>query len=301
MDALSEVLSLLSTRSSYFAGLRAGRNWAIDFPPPEGIKFNAVVEGECWLTVDGVEESIHLQSGDCFLLTSPRRFSLASDLSLPAVPSDTIYQHAVGGIAHEGTADAFFLVGGRFSFGEEASLIFDGLPPVAVVKSDSDQASVLRWSLARLAHELTHSSPGSALVAEHLGHIMLVQVLRLFLAGDGNARPSLLLAMSDKRIGAALQAMHANVARAWTIEALAELAHMSRSTLALRFKQKAGVTPLEYLLHWRMHLAARSLKTSHLAVSTIGQQLGYTSDSAFSSAFKRVMKCSPKEYRLKNR
>ena len=129
MDALSEVLSLLSTHSSFFAGLRAGQPWAISFPPPHGIKFHAVVQGECWLKVDGVDEPIQLLAGDCFLLTSHRAFSLASDLLIPAVASDVVYRNTVGGIAYHGSADAFFLVGGRFSFGEEASLIFDGLPP----------------------------------------------------------------------------------------------------------------------------------------------------------------------------
>ena len=44
MDPLSEVLALLNTQSSFFAGLKAGGDWAIDFPAPDGIKFNAVVE-----------------------------------------------------------------------------------------------------------------------------------------------------------------------------------------------------------------------------------------------------------------
>ncbi|MBY4674889.1 cupin domain-containing protein [Burkholderia multivorans] len=113
MDPLSEVLSLLSTQSSVFAGLKAGGDWAIDFPPPDGIKFNAIVEGACWLTVEGVEQPIRLETGDCFLLSRKRAFSLRSDLTLPAIRSDEIYRHAVNGIARCGTADVFFLIGGR--------------------------------------------------------------------------------------------------------------------------------------------------------------------------------------------
>ncbi|WP_261530965.1 cupin domain-containing protein, partial [Burkholderia multivorans] len=112
MDPLSEVLSLLSTQSSVFAGLKAGGDWAIDFPPPDGIKFNAIVEGACWLTVEGVEQPIRLETGDCFLLSRKRAFSLRSDLTLPAIRSDEIYRHAVNGIARCGTADVFFLIGG---------------------------------------------------------------------------------------------------------------------------------------------------------------------------------------------
>ena len=60
------------------------------------------------------------------------------------------------------------------------------------------------------------------------------------------------------RVGAAIQAIHADPARVWTVEALAEVAGVSRSTLALHFKRKAGIAPLEYLLRWRMQLAARA-------------------------------------------
>lgn len=300
MDPLSEVLSLLNPQSSVFAGLKAGGDWAIDFPPPDGIKFNAVVEGCCWLTLEGVEQPIRLASGDCFLLPRQRAFSLRSDLSLPAIHSDEIYRHAVDGIARCGAADTFFLIGGRFAFGEEAHFLFDGLPPVAVIKSGSDQASVLSWALQRLAHELATPSPGNSIVVRYLGHIMLVQVLRLYLEQEGNDTPSWLLAVSDPRIGAAIQAIHADPARPWSVEDLAKIAGVSRSTLALRFKQKAGVAPLEYVLRWRMQLATRSLKSGHASISSIAQQLGYDSDSAFSHAFKRIMKCSPREYRQKS-
>ena len=136
MDPLSEVLALLNTQSSFFAGLKAGGDWAIDFPAPDGIKFNAVVEGACWLSVEGVAQAIRLERGDCFLLSRRRTFSLRSDPGLPAVPADQVYRHAVQGIARCGTADGFFLIGGRFAFGEAAGLLVDGLPPVAVVRAD---------------------------------------------------------------------------------------------------------------------------------------------------------------------
>jgi len=297
MDPLSEVLSLLNTQRSFFAGLKAGGAWAIDFPPPDGIKFNAIAEGDCLLTVEGVEPPIRLQAGDCFLLSRRRAFALSSDLALPAVKAETVYRDAVHGIARHGSADAFFVIGGRFAFGEEADLLFDGLPPVAVVRSGSDQASVLHWALQQLAHELTHPSPGSVLLVQHLGHIMLLQVLRLYLAHEGNGTPSWLLALSDPRIGAVIQAIHAAPARRWTLEDLAGIAKMSRSTLALRFKQKAGLAPLAYVLRWRMQLATRALRNSQATVSSIAQKLGYDSDSAFSNAFKRTMKCAPRAYR----
>ncbi|WP_208459175.1 AraC family transcriptional regulator [Burkholderia pyrrocinia] len=297
VDPLSEVLSLLSNQSSFFGGLQAGGDWAVRFPAPEGVKFNVLVRGTCWLAVEGEAEPLQLEAGDCFLLSRARPVSIGSDLSLPALDADELYRHAVSGVAHCGSNDDCFLVGGRFAFGDEAGLLFDSLPPIAVIKSESDQASVLRWALQRLAHELAAPSPGGALMVRHLGQIMLVQVLRIYLAQEGATTPGWLSALSEPRIGAAIQAIHTSPARRWTVEALAEVAGVSRSTLALRFKQIAGFSPLEYVLRWRIQLATRSLRNQHLSISSIAQAVGYESDSAFSNAFKRIMKCSPRDYR----
>jgi AraC-like DNA-binding protein len=72
---------------------------------------------------------------------------------------------------------------------------------------------------------------------------------------------------------------------------------MSRSTFALRFKETVGASPMEYLTRWRMLLAGDRLLTGSDPISTIALSLGYESESAFSTAFKRVMGRSPRHYR----
>ncbi len=300
MDPLSEVLSLLPIRHSVVAGLKAGGSWAIDFPAPDGIKFNAIVHGGCWLRVDGVDLPIRLQDGDGFLLTCRRAFSLCSDPRLPTIPADTVYRHAVNGIASCGNADAFFLIGGRFAFGKEAALLLESLPPVAVVRSGSDQAATLNWALHCLARELATPSPGHAMLIQHLGQIMLVQVLRVFLAQAG-PHDGWLSAIADPRLGAAIQAIHADPARRWTVQGLADIAALSRSAFAAHFSKRVGMPPLEYVLRWRMQLAAKALRGRRASISSVAQQLGYDSDSAFSHAFKRIMACSPRAYRQRSR
>ena len=71
---------------------------------------------------------------------------------------------------------------------------------------------------------------------------------------------------------------------------------MSRSTFALKFKETVGEAPMEYLTRWRMLLAGDRLANSSDPVSVIALSLGYESESAFSTAFKRVMGCSPRQY-----
>jgi AraC-like DNA-binding protein len=90
--------------------------------------------------------------------------------------------------------------------------------------------------------------------------------------------------------------MHDNPARRWTLAALAERVGMSRSTFAQKFKQTVGDSPMEYLTRWRMFIAGDRLTNSNEPVSTIALSLGYESESAFSTAFKRVVGCSPRQY-----
>lgn len=301
MDLLSDVLSLLDTRSSYFAGLKAGGDWAIDFPPPDGIKFNAVIEGGCWLTVAGIDAPVRLQTGDCFLLAPGRAFTLASAPGLPAAPALEVYRQAQHGVARHGAPQHdFFLIGGRFSFGDEAAILLDCLPPLLHVRGDTDQASVLHWALQRLAQELQATAPGAALMTRHLGHMMLLQMLRQYLAAQASHPVGWLFALADPRLRAAIEAMHAQPAQRWTLAQLAAVAGQSRSAFAVHFKTRVGVTPLDYLLRWRMRLATRRLKDSGAPIASIAQALGYDSDSAFSHAFKRVMACSPRQYRLRH-
>jgi AraC-like DNA-binding protein len=132
------------------------------------------------------------------------------------------------------------------------------------------------------------------LVAQHLAHMMLIQALRLYLAeGSGIGW---LHALVDKQISAAMNALHDDPAHSWTVLELAERVGMSRSAFALKFKAMVGASPMEYLIHWRMLLAGDRLAHSSDSISVIALSLGYESESAFSTAFKRVMGCSPRYY-----
>ena len=145
-------------------------------------------------------------------------------------------------------------------------------------------------------HELREGQPGGILVAQHLAHMMLVQALRLHLAEESGSGVGWFFALSDKRLSAAMGAMHGDPAQRWRLQELAERAGMSRSSFAMKFKETVGETPMEYLTRWRMLLAADRLENSRDPISVMALSLGYESESAFSTAFKRVMGCSPRQF-----
>jgi AraC-like DNA-binding protein len=218
-------------------------------------------------------------------------------MSLTPVEAGPIFSPArEGGVASYNGGGDFFLVGSRFALsGNHAGILLGMLPPIVHIRKESDQA-VLRWSVERMMQELREPQPGGFLIAQHLAHMMLVQALRLHLAEAASGGVGWFFALADKQIGAAINAMHEDPAQRWTLEALAERAGMSRSSFALKFKATVGASPMEYLTRWRMLLAGDRLANSSDSISVIALSLGYESESAFSTAFKRVMGCSPRHY-----
>jgi AraC-like DNA-binding protein len=297
MDPLSEVLALLKPQSLISGGFMVPGDMAIDFPKHQGIKCYAMLTGQCWLAVEGVPEPVLLHAGDCFILPRGLPFRIATDLSLePVLYTDAFARLGMRREAPEVIAGARYIAGGFFRFtGGHAEILLHSLPPIVHIRREADKAA-MRWSLERMREELRDPQPGGSLIAQQLAYMMLIQALRLHLADTSSAGPGWLSALSDKHMSIAITSMHNDPGHPWTLQSLAERVGMSRSVFALRFRETVGATPMEYLAHWRMLLAADRLKNSSDGLSAIAQSLGYESESAFGKAFRRVMGCSPRQY-----
>jgi AraC-like DNA-binding protein len=297
MDPLSEVLSLLEPRSYKLGGFDGGAAWSLRFGAHDGIKCYSVVAGGAWLAVDG-EAPVWLSNGDCFLLPRGRPFRVATDLSLPAEDYQRYFSGTtrVNGLIQVDGGGTVAVVGAFFQLdGPHAGLLLGMLPPLVVLQSEADKAA-LRWSFERMRQELANPQPGSALITQQLATMILVQAIRLHLAEAAGEGVGWLFALADRQIGAAITAIHAAPARRWTVEALAAEAGMSRSSFAARFKAMVGKAPLAYVTRWRMVLAGERLARRGDPVGVVALALGYESESAFSTAFKREMGISPRTY-----
>lgn len=296
MDPLSDVLSVVKPRSYATGGLAAGDAWALSFVAFEGIKCYSVIKGECWLSCEGLNEAIRLEEGDCLLLPHGRPFVLASDLTLPRMDAGMFF--SVGrynGIKSVGKGDDFFLLGCNFTFEENASFLLDVLPPVVTLQKEQQKES-LRWSLERLMREMQDPAPGGALVAQQVAYMLLVEFLRLHLADAPESGIGWLSALADKRMRLALSCIHADPAHAWTLQQLAGRAGMSRTAFAQTFKRTVGTSVMEYLTRWRMTLAISRMRNTKMPMSELASSVGYESESAFSTAFKRLWGSSPRKY-----
>lgn len=297
MDPLSDVLSLLKPRSYMFRGLDASGSWSLRYPSTEGLRCFAAVTGACWLGYAGAAEPIRLRAGDCVLLHGAHPCWLASDPSLPREDAVMVFSAAPeGGTAVINGGGELSGIGGFFTFaGRHAGVLLALLPEVVHIRKESDKAT-LRESMAMMMRELREPRPGGMLVAQHLGQVVMILALRSHIADAAQDGIGWLRALADRSIAAAIEAMHADPARRWTLHALAGHAAMSRSVFAMRFRELAGEPPMEYLTRWRMLLASEKLANSDESISSIANSLGYQSESAFSAAFRRVMGCPPRQY-----
>ncbi|MDR6322208.1 transcriptional regulator GlxA family with amidase domain [Actinoplanes couchii] len=103
--------------------------------------------------------------------------------------------------------------------------------------------------------------------------------------------------LTDPVTGAALRAMHREPAHPWAVAALAAETGLSRAPFARRFTEALGQPPLTYLTWWRLTLAADLLRTTDHTVATVSARVGYASEFAFATAFKRRSGTPPGRYR----
>jgi AraC-like DNA-binding protein len=297
-DPFSDILRLANVQTVLSGGFVAGGSWAIRFPAPDKIKFFCVVKGNCWLSMDGEEEPVRVEAGDVLLLSAPRSFVLAGDLAAVPVDATRLFAGSFGKIAKLGVSDDCLQIGGHVQFDPASGRnLADVLPPLIHIGAASPQAATLQWLMGQLVQEQAAELPGASLACAHLAQLMFVQILRAYLAASGSLATGWLRLVSDRRLAPAVRLMHGDPGRSWQLEELARAAAMSRTTFAQYFKTVAGVAPLTYLTEWRMRLAARALRVENMPVSVLANSLGYTSESAFSHAFKRVTGSAPKRYR----
>ena len=297
MDPLSEILTLLKPNSYGFRGLDAGGDWALAFGRDDSIRCYAIQSGGCWLAIEGPHEPVWLAAGDFVLLSGGHSYRLYSAADAPQVDAFRFFPAVPAGeTAVLNGGGGVLGVGGYFGFeGMHAELLLGMLPPVVHIRAEANKAA-LRWSIERLMRELREPQPGSSLIAEHLAQALLIEALRLHLAEHSRHSTGWLFALADRQMRGVIAAMHAQPGRKWTLEALAKVAGMSRSSFAVRFKDTVGEPAMDYLTRWRMMVAADRLANGGMPIALVAPTVGYESESAFGAAFKRVMGYSPRQF-----
>jgi AraC-like DNA-binding protein len=296
-DALSEILHLTTVESMVTGGFDAGGRWGLRFPAPKSIKFFALTQGMCWVRVDG-EAPVRFEQGDVGLLTAQRPYTVSSDRSVTPLDAMELFSGRGRSFVTLGDgADCSYLGGHVLLDPTSGTLLSEALPPWLRIDGATEPARRFRWLLDELVNERTQRLPGSALVASQLAQLLFVQILRAQMNGNDRIPPGWLRALGDPRLAPAVQLMHDDPARSWHLDELARACAMSRSTFAARFTETAGIAPLGYLARWRIHVACKALRDKGQPVGSVAALAGYSSQGAFSNAFKRMTGLSPSLWR----
>jgi AraC-like DNA-binding protein len=313
MDALSETLRVVNLVGAIFINARFTAPWCYQSPSAESaakvlepgaervIIFHMLTEGECFVEL-GNEMPVRLiagdvvifPEGDAHLMSSQAGLSPSSGARLEDVLARRPRQLSFGG----GGATTRLVCGYLACDARLARLLLAGLPNLVRVNVRGSNAGV--WLEASVRYALAEARsprPGGEGVLAKLAEVLFIEVLRLYMNEVGEGRTGWLAGVSDRIVGAALHCLHKDPGYSWTLEELARAANTSRSVLAERFQNLVGDSPMQYLTHWRMLLAANLLRRSNAPLARIAEQVGYQTDTAFSRAFRREYGLPPVAWR----
>jgi len=246
---------------------------------PTGL-FHLVGEGHCCVESAALAEDLHLQAGDLVILPHghPHRLRSAD----PALRFDRV--------------DETSLICGELQFPMGArNPVIQALPACFVVRSH-EAGEAFRRLAGLLVGWAKENRPGRQVVMNKLADTLFTLAVCEYANRTAEKR-GLFAALADPRVCRALRAIHERPGEPWSMQSLAALACMSRSSFAERFTELMHVPPMQYLTHWRVSRAQQLLQDRQLSVAAVAERLGYRSEAAFRKLFKRISGVGPGQVR----
>ncbi len=307
LDLLSDILTNMSMRGSLYFRTSFTKPWGVAVPSYENVaRFHFVHRGNCLVRVNGVADPISLNQGDLVIIPHGTSHDLycGHEPERTIMPLDVVLERS----GYEGSGVLVYggeeplsetqLICGHFSFDPKSRhILMERLPPYIHLTNYGERAG--RWMEATLrviGEEAGGRKMGGDLIALKMSEAILAQAIRSFIEGS-DAEESSLGAFSDKNLSRALDAFHKAPAERWTVEALANVAGMSRTGFAVQFQKLMKMSPMEYVTGWRMEIAKRVLQKADASLTDAAESAGYASDSAFTRTFKKETGMTPAKFR----
>ena len=246
--------------------------------------FHLIDSGVCWIRADALEAPVRLAAGDLIVFPQGAAHVLSGTPDARTAPEERFTS----------------MLCGEFEFATgKRNAIVDALPPCFVVR-EQESGMQFRQLAQLMLHEARSNSFGSRAILDKMADTLFVMAVRHHIE-HAPERRGLLAALCDPRLVRALEAIHTQPGKEWTVATLAEAAHMSRTAFANHFVSVLGAGPIEYLTQWRMMEARRLLADPRTSVAAIASGLGYRTEAAFRRAFKRVTGVGPGVVRRQER
>jgi len=283
-SVFSAVLRTNQLRATISSSATYCDNWTDRETTTDHGTFHLIDSGVCWIRADVLDAPVRLAAGDLIVFPQGAAHVLSGTPDGHSVPE----------------ARFTSMLCGEFEFATgKRNAIVDALPPCFVV-SEQDSGMQFRQLAQLMLHEARSNSFGSRAILDKMADTLFVMAVRHHIEHVPERR-GLLAALCDPRLVRALEAIHTQPGKEWTVAALAEAAHMSRTAFANHFASVLGTGPIEYLTQWRMAEARRLLTDPRTSVATVASDLGYRTEAAFRRAFKRVTGVGPGVVRRQER
>ena len=320
MDAFSEILTGVKLSGAVFFTAEFSEPWGFSTPASKVIAdrfapgaaahlvlYHLLIDGGGFIEMeDG--QSVALAPGDIVIFPHGDPHHMSSGKGArppfpnygitPKINARDLSPLRAGG----GGAASRFVCGYMMCDPHLSRPILNGLPPVFKVNIRTDSSGHwLENSILHLVEEAASGRVGSEAMLAKLSEALFVDTLRRYVDAMPDQHGSWLAGARDPIVGRSLALLHGRVAHPWTIANLADEVGISRSALVERFSRYLCEPPMTYLTHWRLQLAAESLKKTSRSVADIATDVGYESEAAFSRAFKREFGQPPGRYRSDHR
>ncbi|MGW9197512.1 cupin domain-containing protein [Micromonospora chersina] len=307
MDVLADVLRGLRARDAFLLRTVMDPPWSIRVRDAAPLSVTTVVRGSAWVAPDGGAPAL-LQPGDVAVLRGPDPYTVADHPDTPpqvvihpgqrctTLGGQELTETMALGLRTWGTRPdgaTALLTGTYASSGAVGAGLLAALPPLVVLTAAGGELPVV----ALLAAELERDGPGQEAVLDRLLDLLVIGVLRTWLARPGAQPPGWYRAYADPVVGHAVRLVQHDPARAWTVADLAAATGASRAAFARRFTELVGEPPMTFVTNWRLVLAADLLRDTELTLAAVARRVGYSSAFAFSAAFKRVRGVNPRDHR----
>lgn len=299
---LTEMLRGLRLDGVDYARCRMTEPWGLVFPAQPKAQFHFIAERGCWLRTSN-REWVRLEQGDALLLPRGTEHALASSPSaLPAPVAHCEFEPVCCGIVdarsaggNDGDQTVLFGAGMTFNIDSQHPLLLM-MPEVIQMHEAATDEPAIPHLLAAMTRELALDRVGAGGMLTRLADVVAAALIRNWVE-KGCDSAGWVAAARDPDIGRVLAAIHRDPTRDWTVEALADVMHASRSSFALRFATAVGETPARYVAQLRMQQAKQWLVRDRMKIAVVARQLGYESEAAFSRAFKRIIGAPPSRFR----
>lgn len=287
MQVLEPVFATLKVAATIFNNGQYCGQWATDTAGSSYINFHVVSHGSCFLKVAGKDDKVEqLFEGDMVIFPRDSHHCLTNDesFSLP-INEGTSVDFSEGEIA-----GATGLVCGYFSYQHPiVNHITEQLPDVIILRNDESNSDALYVLIRTLVSEAKKASFTTNWILNKIADAIMALLFENHLSGS----EGILAGMVHPKIGPVIEAVQAAPDKKWTVDALAQASHMSRTAFSELFKQVCGMTPMEFVTYWRLSTAYRWLADGEQTTLGAALAIGYENESSFSKAFKRVMGISP--------